>query len=52
MGMIDKPITVCEFKERRYTPRPEDSSKFVGASTLYFNGFRRETDRINVRDYE
>jgi hypothetical protein len=41
MGMIDKPILMHEFKNLKYTPREEDTSKFIGGSTMYFNGFRR-----------
>jgi hypothetical protein len=41
MSMIDKPIQATEFKNNTYRPRPEDNSKTIGASTLYFKGFRR-----------
>lgn len=51
MGMIDKPIQISEYKDKKYTPRPEDTTKFAGASTLYFKGFRRERDRVNVSQY-
>jgi|JI6StandDraft_1071083.scaffolds.fasta_scaffold21817_2 hypothetical protein len=41
MSMIDKPVPVQEFRNKKYQPRPEDTSKSVGGSTLYFKGFRR-----------
>lgn len=48
MGMIDKPIQISEYKDRKYVPREQDTTKFAGASTLYFKGFRREKDRVEV----
>lgn len=48
MSMIDKPIPIQEFKEAEYKPRPEDTKKFVGGTTMYFQGFRRERERIEV----
>lgn len=51
MGMIDKPIQVTEFKDQKYEPRSESASKFIGAHALCINGFKREKNRIDVKNF-